>query len=517
MNIDKFIRALPLALFTLVAACGGGSGGEAGAPPFGGGGGGSGGGTGGGATALPSISLQVQRAGVATNSISSTETVQAVATVRNASGGAVEGVVVSFTESGPSLLKLAPISGTALTDANGLARVDVVGSNPASTGATTVVAAASVAGESVSADRAIQVSASGGTGATPVPAAVNFVAAVPSGVAIVIKGAGGTGRSESAILTFKVVDGQGAPIKDAGLSFTINPNNGGAAIAPTNGVTDANGLASTTVSSGTQPASIVVTASTAGAGGAVISSQSSTLIVSNSVPVAGGFEIVAEKYNLDGNFTGDSTTVTAFVRDAFGNPVADGVAVNFTTNFGVIATSTQGGCTTVNGRCTVTFTVQEPRGNGLATVVGQINVGNTTTLTDSININMAGAVTNYISLTAVDPPTPLTAVTLVGACKGDRTVFLTDGSGRAAAAGTTISVVPTLGVTGTIANGSPVEDSLSLAPTDFQLTLDLTSQDLVPRCVATGTNTATKEIALGYRTPNRVGFRQAVLVRYPTN
>jgi hypothetical protein len=332
----------------------------------------------------------------------------------------------------------------------------------------------------------------------------------------VIKGAGGTGRSESAILTFKVVDAQGAPIKGAGVAFSINPNNGGAAIAPASGVTDANGLASTTVSSGSQPASIVVTASTTGASGAVISSQSSTLIVSNSVPVAGGFEIVAEKYNLDGKLTGDSTTVTAFVRDTFGNPVADGVAVNFTTDFGVIASSTQGGCTTVNGRCTVTFAVQDPRGSGLATVVGQINVGNSTTLTDSININMAGANgAQYIAFVA--PGTPLTSLTLVGGCKGGQSLALTDGNGRAAAAGTTISVVPTLGVSGSIPSGSPVDDSLSLQPTVFELSLDLTSQDLVPRCNALGTTTASKTVQLEYRTPNRVGMRQTVTVTYPTN
>jgi hypothetical protein len=329
----------------------------------------------------------IQRAGTSTSEISSTETVQAVATVRSATGSPVEGVVVTFGEDGSSLLTLSPAAGTALTDSEGKASVDLRASSSSGTGATTVTASATVASSAISGASAIQItSGAGGGGTVATPAAVNFVGSVPSDTAIVIKGAGGSGRSESAILTFSVVDSGNAPISEAEVDFSINANSGGASISRTSGLTDSSGQISVTVSSGTQPASIVVTA-TSGA----VSTQSDTLIVSNDVVLPAGFEIVSEKYNLDGRLTGDSTTITAFVRDQFGNPVADGVAVNFTSDFGVVASSTLGGCTTENGTCSVDFKVQNPRGEGIATVVGEVRIGDSTVVSDALQINMAGA------------------------------------------------------------------------------------------------------------------------------
>jgi hypothetical protein len=78
MNIDKFIRALPLAFFALIAACGGGGSGEAGAPPFGGGGGG-------GGTGISDLSLNLNRVSVPNSGGETvTVTVTAVDSNRNA-------------------------------------------------------------------------------------------------------------------------------------------------------------------------------------------------------------------------------------------------------------------------------------------------------------------------------------------------------------------------------------------------------------------------------------------------
>jgi hypothetical protein len=79
MNIDKFIRALPLALFAFVAACGG-SGSESGDSPFGGGGGG-----GGGATAVADLSVSLDKLSVTNSGTDAvTVTVTAVDASRNA-------------------------------------------------------------------------------------------------------------------------------------------------------------------------------------------------------------------------------------------------------------------------------------------------------------------------------------------------------------------------------------------------------------------------------------------------
>jgi hypothetical protein len=465
--------------------------------------------------------VEVQRGGNSTSSISSTETVQAVATVSSASGGSVEGVVVTFAESGSALLKFAPSSRTALTDSAGKATLDVSASDASNTGATTINASATVAATSVTANKSIQITAaSSGGGAPAIPAAINFIGSNPSGTAIVIKGTGGTGRSESAILSFRVVDLSNAPINGVAVRFSINSDNGGATISPTTATTNSDGLVSTTVSSGVNPASIVVQANAGAA--PVVTSQSDTLIVSNSVPFEGGFEIVAAKYNLDGRKTGDSTDITAYVRDKFGNPVPDGVAVNFVTDYGAVASSTLGGCTTLNGTCKVTFRVQDPRptADGIATVTATLRVGDGSTVIapQSLQINMAGA--NGSSYLALDPITlaPVTQLQLTS-CKQSFELLLSDGSGHAPAAGTTVSTTfASTGVVVSVKSGSPVLDQLAPAfpPMIIGVEVDLTSTDLAPLCNSGGTVSISPDFfRFGFTTPGSVMFTQRIDLAFP--
>jgi hypothetical protein len=510
MRTLKAFLALLAAGF--VASCGGG-GSDAGSSPFGSGSG-SGGGSGGDPTADYAVVVDVQRSGTSVNAISGSETAQAVAVVSSRIGGSVEGIVVTFSETGPGLLKFAPTVGTALTDSSGVARVDVSAKAAAQTGATAIQGSAKVAAATFTATKAIEVKSSGGAAAAT-PSAINFVGSVPSGTAIVVKGAGGSGRSESAVLTFKVVDAQNSPINGVSVTFSLNQNAGGAAIQPATALTNADGVATTTVTSGSQPASIVVAASTTGTAGATITSQSDTLIVSNSLPVAGGFEIVAAKYNLDGRKTGDKTTITAFVRDEFGNPVPDGVAVNFTTDFGVVAASTLGGCTTVNGQCDVDFLVQEPRGNGLATVKAQIRVGNSTTLIDEIQINMAASTSGYVATDLLG--VPLTQLDMAGSCDKTFELLLQDGEARSVAAGATIATAfLDSGLTVTVPSGSPVLDTLGggFPPSDFALKV-VVGTAAPTSCVSGGAATGTAVMRLAYKTPGGIQFTQRVTVTYP--
>jgi hypothetical protein len=503
---------------SMLVACGGG-GGDPGSSPFGSGSGtGNGTGNGTGSTATYGVTLEVQRANVATTQITSTETVQAVATVTSSSGAPVEGVVVSFTESQGSLVDFAPQAGTALTDAAGKAVVDLSASSASSTGATTISASATVGSTAVSATRSIQVTAGAVTGGIPpVPAAITFVGSNPSGTAIVIKGAGGTGRSESAILTFRIVDASNAPINSAKVNFTINADNGGALISPLSSLSNSDGIVTTTVSSGTQPASIVVKATADSV--PTVTSQSDTLIVSNSVPVVGGFEIVADKYNLDGRKTGDKTKISAYVRDEFGNPVPDGVAVSFVTDFGAVASSTLGGCTTLNGTCTVDFRVQEPRGTGIATVIGTVRVGAGQTLVAGLQINMAGASgAPYLALDA-DTSATVTKLTLTS-CKEVVELLLSDGSGHAPAAGTTIGVpLTSTGTAVTVKSGTPVLDQLAdgFPPVDFAIEVDVSTATLVPQCKVGGTIADSPAFfRFEFKTPaSAIVFTQRVELAYP--
>jgi hypothetical protein len=501
--------ALGLAASAMLAACGGG-GGDPGDCVL----------CNGGPTdpdAAYAVVIDVQRSGASVSAISSSETVQAVARVVDNNGVGVEGVLVTFTESNATLLKFAPDVGTALTGADGIAELDISALTTSSAGATTVNATAAVGGTSYESAKSISISASGVVEIVD-PSAINFISVVPAGQAIVIKGAGGNGRSESASLTFKVVDANNAPVKGAAVSFTVNPLNKVTLNIPT-ATSDLDGLVTTTVQSGTEPTSVVVTATATTSLGVTVSGQSDTLVVSNGVAVAGGFEIVAAKYNLDGLLTGDKTTVTAFVRDENGNPVPDGVAVSFTTDFGGIASSDLGGCLTTNGTCDVDFRVQDPRGGGLATVIATVNVGADSSLADSIPINMAGATGgSYVAVDDVATGHVPTVLTM-GSCKQTFDLYLEDDdTGRSVAAGTVIGVgSKSSNISASITFGSPVLDSLSFTPTLFSVEIDASSTDLFPLCDPTGTVDIRGSVLLTYTTPNGISFAQRFSIAYPAN
>ncbi|HEY4081438.1 MAG TPA: hypothetical protein VGM81_12130 [Burkholderiaceae bacterium] len=507
---------LGIALTAALAACGGG-GGSSGSPVLPGDG--SGGSTGsGGTTTTPAYSMgvEVQRSGTATTQVSSTETVQAVATVVDKSGSPVSGVVVTFTEPSVGLLAFQPQAATGLTGSDGKASVDLGAKTNTATGATTVMAAATVGGLSLTANKSIAIAAGTTTTVTPTPATISFVSSSAGDQAIAIKGAGGNGRAEAAILEFKVLDSTGAPINGAAVTFAINTGGAaGSTISPTSAVSDSSGRVTTTVLSGTSAGSIVVVA-TAGAAPSV-KVQSDTLLVSNSVPIASGFETDAANYNLDGNFTGDSTSITARVRDVNGNPVPDGVAVSFQTDYGVVASSTLGGCTTVNGQCSVDFAVQNPRGQGVATVVGSIGVGTASQFQYSIQINMSsGAYTVVPTNSSV----PITSITLpIDSCKYTVQARIQDSYGRSVTTGTVVSVPLTSSNIGvTVRSGSPVADALDFTPTTLGFEIDATASALTPPCKVNGSIPSTPQafMIFGFQTPKGVvKNQQRIDIYYP--
>jgi len=216
---------------------------------------------------------------------------------------------------------------------------------------------------------------------------------------------------------------------------------------------------------------------------------------------------------------GDSTTLTAYLTDANGNPVADGVAVSFTTNYGSVASSDVGGCTTSNGTCTVTFKVAPPFGDGLATVVATANDGSDT-INSSLQINMAGV---SGGLAAYSDPAgvangiePLTSWTL-STCADTLDLYLMDAAGRSAAADTKIAVanqVPTDLTTG-ISNGATVLDSANFAPTQFTLSVDATASTLKP-CKAGGTTALAGYVRLSFTTlASGTVYSQRISLYYP--
>jgi len=188
-----------------------------------------------------------------------------------------------------------------------------------------------------------------------------FVNAVPP--TIVLKGTGGGGnRSESSTVSFRVVDSNNSPIGGVKVNFALTTYVGGLSLSPDSTVSSSEGLVSVNVFSGDIPTTVrvIATALPGDAGGQEVSSVSDILTVSTGLPDQDSISLsVTEGFVVEDGFTKDGITRTVTVRmaDKFNNPVPDGTAASFTTEYGAIQPS----CKTTGGACSVTWSSQEPR------------------------------------------------------------------------------------------------------------------------------------------------------------
>lgn len=211
---------------------------------------------------------------------------------------------------------------------------------------------------------------------------IAFVSALPQNIAM--KGTGGAGRQESAVVSFKVRDNNGIAVAGISVDFGLTTTVGGLAVNPAFATSGADGTVSTNVAAGVVNTPVRVLATIRGSALSTVSDQ---LVVSTGIPDQNSFTVVPKIYNIecadhDGT---DFTTVTAFVADHFNNPVPDGTAVSFTTEGGAIdascltglnqTTLTDGSAILqagISGQCTVRFICQNPHpsnGDGRSTVL----------------------------------------------------------------------------------------------------------------------------------------------------
>ena len=199
---------------------------------------------------------------------------------------------------------------------------------------------------------------------------MQFVGSDLQGTSIVLKGSGGLGRKEAAVLTFRVVDRNNNGLAGVDVKFRPTTNTGGLTVLPASATTDANGNVTTTVSSGTIPTPVRVIAE-ATRNGATISGLSDALTISTGLPVQKSMSLSATSYNIEGGqYDGVETELTIRLADQYGNPISDNTAVNFITEGGAIGSAAQGACTTANGECSVKLRSQNFRpANGRVTVM----------------------------------------------------------------------------------------------------------------------------------------------------
>jgi len=457
-------RAAAILVALLLSACGGG-GGSAGTVSGTGGsgtgssGGGTGTGTGSGGstvTAAPTVTVAfTSQSGAASTTLSSATPLTVSATVLDKDKKPVPGAIVTFGTTN-TLAVFSPTNGTALTDANGVAKVSMRAASLAAGGAGTVTATTTVANATitgtanyavgatalsfgtlkaepatlqaygtsvlsvdvlsgsakftnqqvnvtftsdcaskdkatlsttvttnngsaqavyrdkgcagpdvitVASDAVSQTASTTITVAPPAAASVQFIGASPSAQSIVIRGQGGNGRTETATLTFRVVDTSGNPLSGKTVNFsTTSPD---VVLNKLTDTTDASGNVLTTVNSGNVATTFRVQATLPNTTPS-ISTLSDSVVVTNGLPTQAAFSVGPESFNVEGwslntSGTNPATHVTVSLGDRSGNLVPDGTPIVFSTNLGAIGTSGSGGCNTVNGSCSVDFRAQNPR------------------------------------------------------------------------------------------------------------------------------------------------------------
>lgn len=445
------------------------------------------------------------------NLVTSASALTAKAILTNELGLPAAGVVVTFTvDSGIAVLS--PTSGTALTDSNGVAQVSLAAG--VGTGAGTITASATiVAANLISTSTTFTV----GTSNTAVAAAVNFVSATPSNKSIVIKGAGGNGRTEVALLTFAVVDSSNNGIANRKVNFTTQSSET-VTLVSNSAITDSAGRVTAAVSSGTRPTTVRVVATV---DGTTTSAISDTVAVTTGLPVNAAFTILRQRNNVEGfDFGNIQNVITVLLADESGGVVADGTPVVFTADSGAIigdgGTSDTARCLTTLGACSVTWRSQSPNKSVVTITATSTNANETLAgVTQFTNSASSGTVSGLPPL-VVDPATGISYPTVTFPANGctsaplapsqNFNIVVTDRNGYVMPDATALTAADPISASMTIFPASvATTNSVSAGGTSHQLRISPAAP-----CTA-GT---TGHVYLGVKSPLGVTQLYLILVKY---
>jgi hypothetical protein len=209
--------------------------------------------------------------------------------------------------------------------------------------------------------------------APPEATGLTFVSADPR--TIVLRGTGGgSDRQDSSSVIFKVVDRSGSPVQGVNVNFSLTTDVGGLTVSPASALSASDGTVGVTVFSGdvATVVRVIAVADTNDSTSNQVATVSDVLTVTTGLPdqnsislsVAGGF-VVEDGFTIDGK----TRTLTVRMADTFNNPVPNGTAAVFTTEFGAIDPSCETGIkngdreggTPEVGTCSVLWTSQSPR------------------------------------------------------------------------------------------------------------------------------------------------------------
>lgn len=291
-----------------------------------------------------------------------------------AGGGAVQNRLVKFSTDAAfgsfvngSIVATASTTGTittaqmtALTDASGVAKVQIVG---AKLGASSVTAEALI-GTGAVGSATVRTQLDYQVKALTTPAAVNLLFNQADPARLVISSAS-TGPKTSTV-QFRLVNGVGAGVSGQPVQLTLDTQSKAAGVTFINGltgiattsaltvVTDFNGIAKATVAAGNVPTGVVVTAVLVS--NATVKASSVNLSVSSGRVSQKSMSVSTTTPAIEG-FTLDNAVaeLTIIAADRLGNPVPAGTIVNFVTSHGLVG-SFDSGTTTRIVTSTVTGT-----------------------------------------------------------------------------------------------------------------------------------------------------------------
>ena len=172
-------------------------------------------------------------------------------------------------------------------------------------------------------------------------------------------------------VTFKVLDQTNNPIDRKDVSFELTNTTGGVSLALAEGTTNEDGIVKAVVLAGTTHAVTSVRATTlANDGVTKISTDSQPISVTTGIVDQDSFSVAIEAFNPGAfNVDGVKVSVSAYAADQYQNPVADGTTINFTAESGSIDSF----CTTVAGRCSVTWNSSGTRPGQHDAGLGRVN------------------------------------------------------------------------------------------------------------------------------------------------
>ncbi|MCS6774343.1 MAG: right-handed parallel beta-helix repeat-containing protein [Thermoflexales bacterium] len=279
----------------------------------------------------------------------------------------------------------------------------------------------------------------------------NFEAASPTTITLTTHPTT-TSVATSATLTATVQVANGDPVID-GTVVTFTTSLG--AVAPIT-TTTVGGVATATVSSTIAGVATLT---------ATVDSLSATVQVTFTPGAAAAIMLTAVPTTTA---VGTSSTLTATVVDQFGNPVANGTVVSFTTSLGTLGSSS---ASTLGGNAVVTLTSTTA---GVATVAATVG-----TLSTTVQVTFTPGAAAAITLTAVPTTTAVgTSSTL--------TATVVDQFGNAVASGTVVSFATSLG---TLSSAS----ASTLGGNAF-VTLTSTTAGVATVAATVGTVTATAKV-----------------------